>query len=67
MNKAQELHGDLEVEVFKENSIGRKFYSNYGFKEIEEKLHGPTGQKILRLKFTANKLSKRDAVTGAPS
>lgn len=59
MDKAQELQGDLEVEVFKENSIGRKFYSQYGFELIEEKLHEPTGQQILRLKFTANKSIKR--------
>ena len=25
MDKAQKLHGDLEVEVFKKNSIGRNF------------------------------------------
>ncbi len=55
MDKAQEIHGDLEVEVFKENSIGRKFYSGYGFNNLEEKLHEPTGQQVLRLKFTANK------------
>ena len=55
MDKAQELHGDLEVEVFKENPIGRKFYSQYGFVQLEEKWHEPTGQKVLRLKFTANK------------
>lgn len=55
MDKAQELHGDLEVEVFKENSIGRKFYSHYGFEQLEEKLHEPTRQQVLRLKFTANK------------
>jgi putative acetyltransferase len=55
MDKAQELHGDLEVEVFKDNSIGRKFYSHYGFEQLEEKLHEPTGQQVLRLKFTANK------------
>ncbi len=54
MDKAQELHGDLEVEVFKENSIGRNFYSRYGFEHLEEKLHEPTGQQVLRLKFTAN-------------
>ena len=54
MDKAQELHGDLEVEVFKENSMGRRFYSRYGFDLIEEKLHEPTGQQVLRLKFTAN-------------
>lgn len=55
MDKAQALHGDLEVEVFKENSIGRKFYSQYGFVQHEEKLHKPTGQQVLRLKYTANK------------
>ena len=53
MDKAQEIHGDLEVEVFKDNGIGRKFYSRYGFSLIEEKLHEPTGQQVLRLKFTA--------------
>jgi putative acetyltransferase len=57
MDKAQELHGDLEVEVFKENDIGRKFYSQYGFKLLGEKLHEPTGQQVLRLKFTACKTS----------
>ena len=54
MDKAQALHGDLEVEVFKKNSIGRKFYSKYGFEYLEEKMHEPTGQKVLRLKYTAN-------------
>ena len=48
MDKAQELHGDLEVEVFKENAIGRNFYSKYGFEYLEEKFHEPTGQQVLR-------------------
>lgn len=55
MDKAQVIHGDLEVEVFKVNIIGRNFYSKYGFEQLEEKLHEPTGQQVLRLKFTANK------------
>lgn len=55
MDKAQELHGDLEVEVFKANAIGRKFYARYGFEHLEEKLHEPTDQQVLRLKFSANK------------
>lgn len=55
MDKAQELHGDLEVEVFKDNSIGRKFYSQYGFEFLEEKLHELTEQQVLRLKFIASK------------
>lgn len=55
MDKAKELHGNLEVEVFKENMIGRNFYSQYGFQTVEEKMHEPTGQQVLRLKFTAIK------------
>ncbi|WP_189637780.1 GNAT family N-acetyltransferase [Thalassotalea sp. HSM 43] len=51
MDKARELHEELEVEVFTKNVIGRKFYADYGFKQIEEKHHQPTGQKVLRLKF----------------
>ena len=54
MDKAQALHGVLEVEVFKENAIGRKFYSKYGFRLLEEKFHEPTGQSVLRLKFTVD-------------
>jgi putative acetyltransferase len=53
MDKAQELHGELEVEVFKANTLGRKFYAQYGFEQLAEKLHEPTGQQLLRLKFTA--------------
>ena len=55
MDKAQELHGELEVEVFKENSIGREFYDNYGFVLLEEKCHEPTGDQVLRLSFTPTK------------
>jgi putative acetyltransferase len=53
MDKARELHGDLEVEVFSENSIGRKFYSKYGFEFLEETLHEPTGKQVLRLGYAA--------------
>lgn len=59
MDKAQALHGDLEVEVFEKNAIGRHFYSHYGFQLIEEKNHEPTGERVLRLKFTANKAMNR--------
>ena len=66
MDKAQELYGNLEVEVFKENEIGRSFYSKYGFEQLEEKYHEPTGQQVLRLKFTARKSGNAHAATGAP-
>lgn len=55
VDKAQVLHGDLEVEVFSENAIGRNFYSRYGFVVIETKIHEPTGQHVIRQRFTANK------------
>lgn len=55
MDKAQALHGDLEVEVFKENAIGRKFYDRYGFLPSQESYHEPTGQWALTMTFTANK------------
>jgi len=51
MDKAQQLQGSLEVEVFKENPIGRRFYAKYGFEILEEKLHELTGQQVLRLRF----------------
>lgn len=51
MDKARELHETLEVEVFKANSIGRKFYDRYGFQFLAESIHEPTDQAVLRLKF----------------
>ncbi|MCP4271089.1 MAG: hypothetical protein GY781_03875 [Gammaproteobacteria bacterium] len=65
MDKAQELHGNLEVEVCKVNNIGCNFYSKYGFEYLEEKLHEPTGQQVLRLKFTAIKSKHMDGVNAA--
>jgi len=53
MDKALELHGDLEVEVFEKNVIGRRFYDQYGFELMESKLHEPTGEVMLRLRFTS--------------
>ena len=51
MDKAQELHGILELEVFKKNTIGREFYTKYGFELLEEKMHEPSGELVLRLKY----------------
>ncbi|WP_339726842.1 GNAT family N-acetyltransferase [uncultured Gimesia sp.] len=53
MDKAQELRGDLEVEVFEANSIGRQFYQRYGFTPLSESIHEPTGNPLVRLQFTA--------------
>ena len=54
VDKAQELHGDLVVDVFEKNLIGHDFYTKYGFKLVEDKIHEQTGEQVLRLKFTAN-------------
>ncbi|MBT5049489.1 MAG: GNAT family N-acetyltransferase [Rhodospirillaceae bacterium] len=51
MEKAKQLHGDLEVEVFEANSIGRKFYTACGFTFLSNSIHEPTGQPVLRLEF----------------
>jgi len=51
MEKACQLHPCLEVEVFKENSIGRKFYDRCGFQLMHELNHEATGQMLLRMKL----------------
>ncbi|WP_325048499.1 GNAT family N-acetyltransferase [Corallincola holothuriorum] len=53
MEKAQALHGDLLVQVFKENSVGRYFYHRYGFQLVEETIFEQTGDALLKLAFSA--------------
>ncbi|NQV23929.1 MAG: hypothetical protein HQ518_06130 [Rhodopirellula sp.] len=53
MDKAKELRGELEVEVFAASSIGRAFYAKYGFTPIEELVHEPTGQEVLRRRLAS--------------
>ncbi len=54
MDKARELRGDLEVDVFRENGIGRNFYARYGFEIAKELIHAPTGNALLRMKLTSD-------------
>lgn len=58
MDKAKELRGELVVEVFKANSIGRAFYSKYGFEIVAEKVHEQTGFDLLRLRLAMKKEGK---------
>ena len=44
------IHTEIEVEVFKNNKIGRAFYDKYGFKKIKEFLHEETKQDLIRMK-----------------
>ncbi len=52
MNIAKKLHGDLVVEVFKENTIGRMFYERYGFIQKNQYHHKDSGEQMLRLTYT---------------
>ncbi|WP_422359987.1 N-acetyltransferase [Reichenbachiella sp.] len=51
MDHVSESHPELEVEVFKQNRIGRAFYDRYGFEPIAESVHEPTNQKLIRMKY----------------
>ena len=51
VDKAQALHGRLELDVFKKNAIGQRFYAAYGFKFQKEHIHEATGEVELRLVF----------------
>lgn len=41
----------LDVEVFEANAQGRAFYAAYGFERMGRKIHGATGQPLLRLQL----------------
>lgn len=51
MDHARSLHQGLEVEVFKANHLGRRFYNRYGFMHVGEYVHEGTGQPMLRLRL----------------
>ena len=52
VDHARGLRGHLEVEVFKANTLGRRFYDRYGFVLMKERIHEETGQPLLRLKWS---------------
>ena len=52
MDKARSLHTTLELDVFTDNTIGRRFYDRYGFTVIGERFDSASGQHVLRLSYT---------------
>lgn len=46
---AKSQKGSLTVEVFKENSIGRRFYKAYGFRETGEYIDENTQQPLIKM------------------
>ena len=51
MDTAINIKGDVTVDVFKQNKIGRRFYDSYGFKAVKEYLHEPSGQVTITMAF----------------
>ena len=51
MDLVCQFHKEVEVEVFKDNKIGRRFYDKYGFKVIKELMHEETNRPVLRMKY----------------
>lgn len=51
MDNAKSLRPYLELDVFKDNPIGRAFYDKYGFKFVKEYLHEPSGFLQYRLRL----------------
>ena len=51
MDQARDTRDVLELDVFKANLVGRKFYEKYGFIQVAEHLHEETGFMQLRLKL----------------
>ena len=55
MDRARALRGELEVEVFERNLLGRAFYAKLGFEIMRQKVHNQTGFEVMRLRLAANK------------
>lgn len=51
MNHARTIRETLELDVFKENLVGRAFYEKFCFVQVDEHLHEETGFMQLRLKL----------------
>lgn len=51
MDHAAQSHPVLELEVFRDNTIGRRFYATYGFEELEEKIDDFSGLPVLHLRY----------------
>ncbi len=49
---AAKLKGQLSVEVFEKNNIGRGFYDRYGFVEVSKHLHEQSNQIVLKMETT---------------
>lgn len=51
MDHAANLRGQLFLDVFEDNAVGRRFYDRYGFKFEHKHLHEPSGHMQHRLSY----------------
>jgi len=52
MDHAVHLKGELVLDVFRDNGLGRKFYERYGFRAVGEGVHAKTGHAQMRMAYT---------------
>ncbi len=52
MDHARSIRDFLELDVFKDNKVGREFYEECGFHLVKEHLDEETGFMQLRLRLT---------------
>ncbi len=53
LETVNDLHPNLEVDVFKENAMARAFYHRCGFVLRSERTDAETGRMMLRLRYEA--------------
>lgn len=51
MDHARESRPFLELDVFEANTVARRFYDNYGFRQVDRHIHEKTGHPELRLRL----------------
>ncbi len=51
MDRARASRPVLELDVFEDNAIGRRFYAAYGFEQVGSHPHAATGRTELRLRL----------------
>lgn len=51
MDHARSIRDCLELDVFEDNRVGRRFYEKYGFIQVDEYRHEETGFMQLKLKL----------------
>lgn len=57
MDHAVRLRDELFLDVFEDNTIGRRFYERYGFQSESKHVHEPTGHAQLRLSYKPGRAS----------